>query len=216
MTTTSVFTKRAFGKTNQTLIWFYHDRETEEGAAMPMIDLTYPAGALTPEARADAVEKLTATLLKCEGAEDNDYTRAMSWVIVHELPAGAINVGGSVAERPVYRLLVTVPEGTLLQGPGPVGTYSRDNLVREATEIVLAAEGTAFTTADAARVYCIVREVPDGYWGGAGTTFRIEDVVGTSNSEAPQTARSAEVRAAIDDALERRGESAAVPDANRA
>ena len=173
---------------------------------MPMIDFTLPAGALSAEARADAVEQLTATLLKCEGAEDNEYTRAMTWAFVHELPADAVHVGGTVAERPIYRLLVTVPAGTLLQGPGPVGTYSRDSLVQEATEIVLAAEGTAYSTADAARVYCIVNEVEDGYWGGAGATMRIADIVATASEGATRTPRADEARSAIREALEpRRG-----------
>src|SRR5215210_313038 len=101
-----------------------------------MIDFTYPAGALEPQARADAVDRLTAAVLECEGAPDNEYTRALCWTFVHELPPDQVSVGGRPATRPVYRLLFTVPAGTLLHGPGPVGTYSRDNLVREATEIV--------------------------------------------------------------------------------
>src|SRR3982750_2441814 len=108
---------------------------------MPMIDLTYPEGALDAEARAQAVERLTAALLRHEGAADNEQTRAMSWTLVHELPDGALNVGGTGAGDPVYRVLVTVPEGTLLQGPGPVGTNSRRNLVREVAEILLESEG---------------------------------------------------------------------------
>src|ERR671916_1132324 len=82
-------TKRPFGKEN----------------AMPMIDLTYPRGALDPDARAEAVEKLTAALLRNEGATDNDATRAMSWTVVHELAPEAINVGGALGERPVYPLV---------------------------------------------------------------------------------------------------------------
>lgn len=164
---------------------------------MPMIDLTYPEGALGADARAEAVEKLTAALLRHEGATDNEQTRAMSWTVVHELPVGALNVGGTPAERPVYRVLVTVPEGTLLQGPGPVGTTARRNLVREVTEVLLAAEGTEYGEVEAGRVYCLVREVSDGYWGGMGTTFRIEDIVATATPEAPQTAVSERARAAI-------------------
>jgi phenylpyruvate tautomerase PptA (4-oxalocrotonate tautomerase family) len=164
---------------------------------MPMIDLTYPEGALDPAARAEAVEGLTAALLRIEAAADNEQTRAMSWVVVHEVPRHALNVGGTPAERPVYRLLVTVPEGTLLQGPGPVGTQARRNLVREATEILLAAEGTGYSDVEAGRVYCIVREVSDGYWGGMGTTFRMDDIVAVATPEAPQTAVSEQARKAI-------------------
>ncbi|MDQ3726148.1 MAG: 4-oxalocrotonate tautomerase [Actinomycetota bacterium] len=176
---------------------------------MPMIDLTYPDGALEPERRAEAVERLTAALLQHEGAADNEQTRAMSWTVVHELPAGALNVGGTPAERPVYRVLITVPEGTMLQGPGPIGTHSRRNLVREVAEILLAAEGTEYSDAEACRVYCLVREVSDGYWGGMGTTFRIEDIVATATPEAPQTAVSERARAAIGELVAERSGAAA-------
>ena len=176
---------------------------------MPMIDLTYPEGALEADARAEAVEKLTAALLRHEGAPDNDQTRAMSWAVVHELPAHALNVGGTPAERPVYRLVMTAPEGTLLHGPGPVGAQSRRALVREATEIVLAAEGTRHTDADAGRVYCIVREVSDGYWGGMGTTFRMEDIVATAAPDAPQTPVSEHARAVIGELVAERNGAAA-------
>lgn len=164
---------------------------------MPMIDLTYPEGALDEEARGEAVEKLTAALLRHEGAPDNEQTRAMSWTVVHELGADAINVGGTPAERPVYRVVITVPAGTLLHGPGPVGAQSRVNLVREATEILLAAEGTEYDDVQAGRVYCIVREVSDGYWGGMGAIFRMEDIVATAAPDAPQTAVSERARRAI-------------------
>jgi phenylpyruvate tautomerase PptA (4-oxalocrotonate tautomerase family) len=171
---------------------------------MPMIDLTYPEGALGAEARSKAVEKLTASLLRNEGADDNEQTRAMSWTVIHELPDAALNVGGSPAERPVYRLMITVPEGTLLQGPGPVGSQSRRNLVREATEILLAAEGTAYSEVEAGRVYCLIREVSDGYWGGMGTTFRMDDIVATASPDAPQTRISEEARAAIGELVAQR------------
>jgi phenylpyruvate tautomerase PptA (4-oxalocrotonate tautomerase family) len=164
---------------------------------MPMIELTYPEGALGTEERTEAVERLTAALLRHEGATDNEQTRAMSWTVVHELPPHALNVGGAPAERPIYRVMITVPAGTLLQGPGPVGTAARRNLVREAAEILLAAEGTEYSDAEACRVYCLVGEVSDGYWGGMGTTFRIEDIVATATPEAPQTAVSERAREAI-------------------
>ena len=167
---------------------------------MPMIDLTYPEGSLEPAARAEAVEQLTAALLRHEGALDNEQTRAMSWAVLHEVPADALHIGGTPAERPVYRLFVTVPAGTLLQGPGPVGMASRTNLVREATEILLRAEGTEYSDVDAGRVYCVVREVSDGYWGGMGNTFRMDDIVATASPEAPQTPVSAHARAVISEA----------------
>lgn len=162
---------------------------------MPMFDLTLPEGALEPAAREEAVKRLTSALLRHEGApEDSPIIRAMAWGFVHELPAAAINVGGLPAAKPVYRVMLTVPRGTLLQGPGPVGTTSRRNLVREVTEILLDAEGTAYSPEDALRVYCIVTEVEDGHWGGFGTTFRMQDIVAVGMPEAGDTELARELR----------------------
>ena len=61
--------------------------------------------------------------------------------------------------------------------PGPVGALSRRNLVRETTEILLAAEGTEQRPEETLRVNGVVREMPDGYWGSYGTTVRMEDMV---------------------------------------
>jgi hypothetical protein len=89
---------------------------------------------------------------------------------------------------------VTVPEGTLLQGPGPFAVVARRNLVREVSEILLEAEGTQYSPQEALRVYCIVTEVEDGYWGGFGTTFRMEDIVAVGMPEAGDTPLASEVR----------------------
>ncbi|HEX8648076.1 MAG TPA: hypothetical protein VF715_14370 [Thermoleophilaceae bacterium] len=164
---------------------------------MPMIDLTYPQGALEPDALAEAIEKMTDTFLRVEGAPVNDATRAMSWTIVNEMPPGAINVGGRPAEQPVYRLLLTAPEGTLLSGPGPFAKQSRAQLVREITEIVLAAEGTEYSSGDAGRVMVLIREIEDGRWGGMGTIFTMSDIIAFASPDVPQTDISAEAREAL-------------------
>lgn len=167
---------------------------------MPMIDFAYPAGALDPEARDEAVERLTRALLRNEGGVDNDATRAMSRAFVHELPGECMFVGGRLAAQPTYRIVLTVPEGTLLGGPGPVGTASRRTLVREVTEIILEAEDTAYSAAEAARVFCLVHEVADGFWGGLGTTFRVEDIVALANPDAPQTELGVDARRTLEEA----------------
>ena len=64
---------------------------------MPMIDLTLPAGALQRSALTTLVEDLTTTALHWEGIPDTPASRAMAWVFVHELPSGAVNVGGRAA-----------------------------------------------------------------------------------------------------------------------
>lgn len=165
---------------------------------MPMIDLTYPEGALEPEARAEAVDKLTGVFLRLEGAPDNAATRALSWTIVHELPREAINVGGRPAELPVYRLILTLPEGTLLYGPNLFASQSRDQLVREVSEIILAAEGTEWSPAEAGRVMVLIQEIKNGSWGGMGTTFSMPDIAAFASEDLPQTERSREAREALE------------------
>ena len=95
---------------------------------MPMFDLTLPAGALEPSALATLVEGITTALLHWEGAPDNPVSRSAAWGFVHELPEGAINVGGEPVELPVYRVFLTVPQGT----PGihgPLNEQRRNKLV---------------------------------------------------------------------------------------
>lgn len=169
---------------------------------MPMMDLSYPEGALSPEGRADVVEKLTHALLRNEGATTNRQTLGMSWVYVHELPDWAVNVGGHSAVRPIYRLMVTVPRGTLLEGPGPVGLTSKRNLIREATEIILAGEGTPYSPQESLRVMVLVREIEDAYWGGFGTTIRMEDIVSIVEDSAEPTQVSTKVREVMEDLLD--------------
>jgi phenylpyruvate tautomerase PptA (4-oxalocrotonate tautomerase family) len=164
---------------------------------MPMIDLTYPRGAFDDETRAVVVERLTAALLRNEGAPDNEQTRAMSWLYLHELAPECIHRAGERAEAPLYRVLLTAPSGTVLHGPGPMGSIARKTLVREVTEILLEAEGTEYSAAEAGRVYCMIHEVPDGHWGGMGLIFRIEDIVAFANEELPQTPVADEAREAL-------------------
>jgi phenylpyruvate tautomerase PptA (4-oxalocrotonate tautomerase family) len=143
---------------------------------MPMIDFYCPAGAMDDEARATALEKMTEALLRWEGAPDNERTRALSWGFIHELPRGAVNVAGRPAAAPVYRVSVTVPAGTLLHGPSPLATHQRAGLVRELTDIILEAEGDENAAADAGRVFCVIGEVANGFWGGMGALFPIQDI----------------------------------------
>ena len=143
---------------------------------MPMIDFYCPEGAMDEQARATALERMTEALLRWEGAPDNERTRALSWGFIHELPRGAVNVGGRSAASPLYRVSITVPAGTLLHGPSPLATQQRAGLVRELTDIILEAEGGENSPADAGRVFCVIGEVANGFWGGMGALFPIEDI----------------------------------------
>ena len=132
---------------------------------MPMMDLTYPAGALSAEAKATLAEDLTTVLLRAERAPDTDFFRQITWLFVHELPAEDALAAGAPA--PIFRLQVTVPQGALSE-------RRKDELVREATHVLRKATGVG--EADALRLWVVIGEVPDGNWGAGGTVVRFDQL----------------------------------------
>jgi phenylpyruvate tautomerase PptA (4-oxalocrotonate tautomerase family) len=134
---------------------------------MPLIDLTYPAGALAPEARSAVVEDLTTVLLRAERAPDTDFFRSITWVHVHALPDSDVIAAGRPVSEPHFRVEVTVPEGAL-------SDRRKEELVSEATRVVLEASG--LSDADGLRVWVLIREIADGNWGAAGQVVRFEQL----------------------------------------
>src|SRR5215210_5835080 len=119
---------------------------------MPMIDVTYPEGALEPGAREKLVEDLTTSLLRAERAPDTDFFRSVTWVYVHELPEGMVNASGKPVTEPTFRVLVTTPEGAL-------SDRRRAEMVESGTAAVLEAAG--LTPEDSLRVWVVMREIDE-------------------------------------------------------
>jgi phenylpyruvate tautomerase PptA (4-oxalocrotonate tautomerase family) len=134
---------------------------------MPMMDLTFPEGALAPEARAELIEELTTVLLRAERAPDGQFFRDITWVYVHELPADAVLAAARPVGQPTFRLQVTIPGGAL-------SDRRKQELVENATTAILNAAGMEST--DALRVWVLINEVPDGNWGAAGQVVRFEQL----------------------------------------
>jgi phenylpyruvate tautomerase PptA (4-oxalocrotonate tautomerase family) len=129
---------------------------------MPMIQLTAPAGALTP----------AAVLLRWEGAPDTALFRSLAWSYLHELPAGAQITAEDDAPR--FRVEITLPAGAL-SGRRKAG------LVTDATAAVLEAAG--LTDADSQRVWAHIHEQPEGAWGAGGQIVRFADLVALAQSQ---------------------------------
>jgi phenylpyruvate tautomerase PptA (4-oxalocrotonate tautomerase family) len=134
---------------------------------MPIMDLTYPAGTFTAEARTELVDELTSVLLHAERAPDTEFFRSVTWVYVHELPEGTLLVGGQPAAEPTFLLRATVPQGALSE-------RRKAELVSEATRVLLAAAGLG--EQDALRVMVLIGEVPEGNWGAAGNVIHFEQL----------------------------------------
>lgn len=133
---------------------------------MPQISLTVPVGALTDLGRTTIQGDLARTLLKWEGAPDNDFFRAQAWTYLHELPTGAQTTAGDAEPR--FRVDVTVPAGAL-------DDKRKAGLVEEVTGVVLEAAGLGAD--QALRIWVLIHEQADGTWGAGGQIFRYADLV---------------------------------------
>src|SRR5689334_6468051 len=102
-------------------------------------------------------------MLKWEGAPDTAFFRSISWAQMHELPAGAAHTADGVAEQVQFVVDVTVPAGALSE-------RRREGLVGDFTEIVRTAAG--LPAEEAYRIWVLVREVPEGFWGAGGQIVR--------------------------------------------
>jgi phenylpyruvate tautomerase PptA (4-oxalocrotonate tautomerase family) len=148
---------------------------------MPMIELTVPAGSLTPAGRDSVQRDLAATLLRWEGAPDTAFLRAVSWSYLHELPAGAQATAEDDAPR--FRVDVRVPAGVL-------SDRRKAGLVKDATSLVLAAAG--LDESEALRVWVLIHEQPEGTWGAGGAIIRRADLAAVAEAErAREPAREA-------------------------
>lgn len=149
---------------------------------MPLIDLTYPAGTFTPDARTSLVDALTTVLLRAERAPDTAFFRKIAWVHVHELPAGCVLAAGAPVSEPTFRVQVTIPEGAL-------SGRRKQELVAEATREVCEAAG--IDPANSLRVWVLISEVPDGNWGAGGNVVTFTQLAGYAAQEREQPGSAA-------------------------
>jgi len=134
---------------------------------MPIMDVTYPQGALTEDQRTELANELTTVLLRAERAPDTDFFREVTWVFMHELPEGAVLTAGRPIEKPIFRIECTTPEGAL-------SDRRRQELVAEATRVVREIAGVA--EEDAMRIFVLCREIDEGSWGAAGNIIRFQQL----------------------------------------
>ncbi|MBJ7331373.1 MAG: tautomerase family protein [Solirubrobacteraceae bacterium] len=144
---------------------------------MPTFSLTYPEGALSPEARTQVVEDLTTALLRAERAPDTQFFRDVTWAYVHELPAGAVLTAGKPVTEPIFKVDVTTPAGAL-------SDRRREEFVAEATRVISEAAGLG--EQDLLRVWVLMHEVAEGSWGAGGQVIRFEQLREAAKAEREQ------------------------------
>jgi phenylpyruvate tautomerase PptA (4-oxalocrotonate tautomerase family) len=127
---------------------------------MPMIDITYPADAISAEQRDALAEALTTALLHAERAPDTEFFRSITWAIVHELPAAHVYAANRPVEAAIVRVQATTPEGAL-------SDRRRAEFVETATKAVSEAFGIP-AEQTLTRVWVTHREIAEGSWGAGG------------------------------------------------
>ena len=141
---------------------------------MPILDVTYPEGALTADQRTELADGLTTVLLRAERAPDTDFFRKVTWVFLHELPEGTVLTAGRPVERPIFRVECTTPEGAL-------SDRRREELVGEATRVVREVAGVP--EEEAMRIFVLCREIDEGSWGAAGQVVRFQQLREAAKAE---------------------------------
>lgn len=138
---------------------------------MPIIDLSLPRDALPRPALATLARDLIGALLHCDLARGSPRAEAMNWVYIHRHDPEDLIVGGprGTADRPRYRVDVTLMAGAL-------GDDQREDIARRMTAAVLAAEGGTLNPLNAARVWVLFHEIPDGRWAAGGRLYRLDEV----------------------------------------
>jgi 4-oxalocrotonate tautomerase family enzyme len=145
---------------------------------MPLIDLTYPAGTFSADARAELVDELGVVLRRAERAPETQFFRDITWVNVHELPEGRIFAAGRPVSEPTFRVQVTIPQGAL-------SDRRKAEFVSEATRAI--SEVARLGEADGLRVWVLIDEVPAGNWGAGGRVVTIDDLNGVAAQEREQS-----------------------------
>jgi phenylpyruvate tautomerase PptA (4-oxalocrotonate tautomerase family) len=149
---------------------------------MPMIELTYPRGALAPDAREGLLDELATRLLAAERAPDTEFFRSITWVYANEIDPEALAVGGRPGGDPRFRIQVTVPDGAL-------SDRRKGELVAAVNSAVLEAAG--LDESEGLRVWTLIRDVPEGNWGAAGQQVRYEQLVEAAKTEREGAAATA-------------------------
>lgn len=129
---------------------------------MPMIDVYLSEAVLDAEGRQVLADELARLVRAAEGYGDSRLAASLSWVYLHPMPETAITKSGAVPAKPLWRIEVASPAGSLAPDAKPA-------LAERLAGACLAAEGTAWDPAEARRVWVLYRDVAVGDWV-AGTT----------------------------------------------
>ncbi len=137
---------------------------------MPFIEMYVPEGALDEQTKRGLHERVSRQVLEAEGAtyEESELARAITWMLIREMPAGSWSVGSEVLtadDGPRIVTRVAVPHGALNE------RVKRDIVARVNAEVVDAL-GEEF--ADPTKSWCLIEE---NVFSGGGRVVNFEELV---------------------------------------
>lgn len=151
---------------------------------MPMCDLFIQEGALEPDAERRLVARVSDLLVEHEMRRivdlvadsaavqaSTDRAQSIAWMFVHRTDTyvAAQRVGPEAPRGPVYKFVVSIPEGQIDDVFIPA--VNRDIL----TALVEAEDGR--WARPELRMWVFVHEIKDGTWGAAGFPMTLEGII---------------------------------------
>ena len=144
---------------------------------MPMCDAYIPIGALEPAAERQLIARITDILVEHEmrrfvdlmpaGTAKASHQRASSiaWVFVHRTET---YVAGLLIEAPVYKFVVSIPQGMIDDVFIPA-------MNRDVFAALKEAEGGKHLKLEQ-RLWTFVHEVPNGNWGAGDRPIKVGNI----------------------------------------
>jgi len=136
---------------------------------MPWINLTLRQGALPKPVQHALMAKLTEVLMWWEKVPDTSRARSIMKGCVYEVAKDAdYNAGSSEHDKPFYLVEIRIPVNRL-------DLLAKEGLIRDFTQVVLAAEVSEDTPVNARRVWVTINELNAPDWGIGGHTDWLRD-----------------------------------------
>jgi phenylpyruvate tautomerase PptA (4-oxalocrotonate tautomerase family) len=142
---------------------------TDKESVVPWINLTLRKGALSKQVQHSVTAKLTEVLMWWEKVPDTPRARSIMKGWVYEVAEDAdYNAGSPDHQKPFYFLEIRIPMNRL-------DLLAKEGLIRDFTKVVLDAEKSESTPANARRVWVTINELKAEDWGVGGHSDWLRD-----------------------------------------
>ncbi len=141
---------------------------------MPIMNVRYRAGSLDRTAKETMAQRLTEVLIGMEGGANTRAGRAFAWVILTEIPASDLWIGGHadntfVSSTGAFLVNVIVPEGYM-------NAAHKSEVHAAVTSAITQVMSGSSQAGVAASVLVVIDEVTEGNWGAGGRTISLDSI----------------------------------------